>query len=145
MKTSNSGWFPKEINHVAISRNGFGIKVFINGKELVNVNNAFLKKANYNFMMSSNQWGNGIYITNIRVGSNTANAMSDIQSTGKFVTNAIYFNTGSSQIKPESWATLKQSAEAVKAANSNFIIIGHTDSDGDANSNLSLSQKELSL
>ncbi len=139
--TIKNGWNPGEVNRVAIARNGFGVKVFVNGKERADLPNAFLTKANYNFMMSSNQWGNGMYITNIRVGGNSPNATSDMNSSGKFVTDAIYFDVGSSRIKPESWAVLKQAADAIKSASGNILIVGHTDSDGPDEANLLLSQK----
>ncbi len=140
-KTIGKGWNPGEVNHVAIARNGFGMKVFVNGKERTDQPNAFLTKADYNFMMSSNQWGDGIYITNIRVGANALNAASDMSDSGKFVTDAIYFDTNSSRIKPESWAALKQSADAIKSASGNILIVGHTDSDGPDEANLTLSRK----
>lgn len=140
-KTIKKGWNPGEVNHVAIARNGFGLKVFVNGKEMTDQPKAFLTKANYNFMMSSNQWGNGIYVSNIRVGGNAPNAASDMSASGKFVTDAIYFDVNSSRIKPESWAVLKQAADAIKAASGNFLIVGHTDSDGSEEANVVLSQK----
>lgn len=140
-KTIKNGWNPGKVNHVAVARNGFGLKVFVNGMERTDQPNAFLTKANYNFIMSSNQWGDGIYVTNIRVGGNAPNATSDISASGKFVTNAIYFDVNSSRIKPESWSVLKQSADAIKSVSGNILIVGHTDSDGADEANLILSRK----
>ncbi len=140
-KTIKNGWNPGKVNHVAIARNGLGVKIFVNGKEMAGLPDTFLTKADYNFMMSSNQWGNGVYITNIRVGGNAPNAASDMNSSGKFVTDAIHFDVNSSRIKPESWAVLKQAADAIKSASGNILIVGHTDSDGPDEANLILSQK----
>lgn len=139
-KTYKNTWKSNEINRMAISRNGNSIKIFHNGKELVNLQNAFLKKGNYMFTMSSNQWGNGMYITNVRVGGKVPNATQEIKSDGKFVTNAIYFDVNSSRIKPESWATLDQVAEAIRTTSGTIQITGHTDGDGADEANLTLSK-----
>jgi outer membrane protein OmpA-like peptidoglycan-associated protein len=60
---------------------------------------------------------------------------------GKFVSYGIYFDSGKSIVKAESYGTLK---EIAKILNENpdlkIKIIGHTDADGDEKSNLSLSQ-----
>src|SRR5690606_13300806 len=46
-----------------------------------------------------------------------------------------------SRIKAESWPTLKQAAEAIKSADGDILIVGHTDSDGSDELNLTLSAK----
>lgn len=139
-QTFKNVWNVGEVNRVAIARNGNSVKIYINGKEMKTIPNAFISKGNYNFMMSSNQWGDGIYITNIRVGANAPNASSDINSTGKFVTNAIYFDVNSSRIKPESWSILNNAAQAIKSISGTISIVGHTDGDGSDEANLTLSK-----
>ena len=52
------------------------------------------------------------------------------------------FNTGSASIKGGADAILKEVGEALQTNPTiNIIINGHTDTDGDANSNLKLSQE----
>jgi outer membrane protein OmpA-like peptidoglycan-associated protein len=61
---------------------------------------------------------------------------------GKFVTNAIEFDANSANIKASSNETLKTVGEMLEDFKDMKIkIIGHTDSDGDDNKNLQLSQK----
>jgi outer membrane protein OmpA-like peptidoglycan-associated protein len=61
---------------------------------------------------------------------------------GKFVTNAIEFDPNSANIKASSNETLKTVGEMLEDFKDMKIkIIGHTDSDGDDNKNLQLSQK----
>lgn len=61
---------------------------------------------------------------------------------GKFVTNAIEFDANSATIKAGSNETLKTVGEILEDNKEMKIkIIGHTDSDGDDNKNLQLSQK----
>jgi OmpA-OmpF porin, OOP family len=70
-----------------------------------------------------------------------ANAMrNDLTETGKTIVNGIYFDTGSSTIKPESEPAL---AEMVKLFNGSpalkVYVVGHTDNVGSLESNLKLS------
>lgn len=139
-KTFKSGWNPGEINRVSIYRNGKAVMLYLNGKELVNLPNGLPKKAQYNLIFSTNLWGDGMYVSNIRVAGNVPNAVSEMKADGKFVTNAIYFDVNSSRIKPESWTILNNTAQAIRAMSGNILIIGHTDSDGADDANLKLSQ-----
>ncbi|HMR20159.1 MAG TPA: OmpA family protein [Sphingobacterium sp.] len=139
-KTFKSGWNPGAVNRTSIYRNGKHVILYLNGKEMFNLPNGLPKKAQYNLIFSANMWGDGMYVSNIRIAGNVPNATEDIKSEGKFVTNAIYFDVNSSRIKPESWATLKQAADAIKSATDNILIVGHTDSDGADDANLKLSQ-----
>lgn len=140
-KTFATGWNPGVVNHVSISRNGPHVILYLNGQEMLNLANGLPKTGQYNLILSTNLWGDGMYVTNIRVAGDIADAKKEIKSEGKFVTNAIYFDVNSSRIKPESWATLKQAADAINAADGNILIVGHTDSDGNDDLNLALSAK----
>jgi outer membrane protein OmpA-like peptidoglycan-associated protein len=64
---------------------------------------------------------------------------------GKFVTNAIVFDVNSTNIQASSNETLKTVGEILEDNKDMKIkILGHTDSDGDDNKNLQLSQKRAS-
>lgn len=138
--TYSNGWKSGAVNRVSISRNGPSIIVFVNGKEYANIANALPKKADYHIVFATNQWGYGLYFTNLRIAGDIPNATKEIQQDGKFVTNAIYFDVNSSRIKPESWATLNEAAKAIKATSGKILIVGHTDSDGSDDSNMKLSK-----
>lgn len=139
-ETFKTDWNPGEVNRVSIYRNGKQIMMYLNGKEMFNLSNGLPKKAQYNLIFSTNLWGDGMYVSNIRVAGNVPNATQEIKSEGKFVTNSIYFDTNSSKIKPESWATLNQTAQAIKSTSGTILIVGHTDSDGTDEANLTLSK-----
>ena len=138
--TFNSGWNPGAVNRVSIYRNGNQVTLYLNGKEMFNLPNGLSKKAQYNLIFSANMWGDGMFVSNIRIAGNVPNATQDIKTAGKFVTNSIYFDVNSSRIKAESWATLNNAAQAIKATSGNILIVGHTDSDGADDANLKLSQ-----
>lgn len=64
-----------------------------------------------------------------------------IMSQGKFITRNILFDVGKSTIKAESFPEIMKIASVMREhAELMFSIEGHTDSDGDANSNKILSQ-----
>lgn len=138
--TFKSNWNPGAVNRVSIYRNGNQVALYLNGKEMLNLANGLSKKAQYNLIFSTNLWGDGIFVTNFRIAGNVPNATNEMKSEGKFVTNSIYFDVNSSRIKPESWATLNNAAQAIKATSGNILIVGHTDSDGADDANLKLSQ-----
>ncbi|MBX9449748.1 MAG: OmpA family protein, partial [Taibaiella sp.] len=138
--TFKSDWNPGAVNRVSIYRNGNQVALYLNGKEMFNLPNGLSKKAQYNLIFSTNMWGDGMYLSNVRIAGNVPNATNEMKSAGKFVTNSIYFDVNSSRIKPESWATLNNTAQAIKATSGNILIVGHTDSDGADDANLKLSQ-----
>jgi outer membrane protein OmpA-like peptidoglycan-associated protein len=139
-KVYNSGWNSGRVNRVSVSRNGKQVALYLNGKEMLNLANGLPKKANYSLIFDTNLWGDGMYVSNIRIAGDVPNAVRDLSAAGKFVTNAIYFDVNSSRIKPESWATLNNTAQAIKTTSGNILIVGHTDSDGADDANLKLSQ-----
>ncbi len=140
-KTFETGWEKAKVNRVSISRNGKEVRLYLNGKEMLHLPNALPKQAAYQLLLATNMWGDGVFVSNIRIAGNVPNATNEIQTAGKFVTNAIYFDVNSSRIKPESWATLNNTAQAIKATSGNILIIGHTDSDGADEANLKLSKE----
>lgn len=139
--TFKSDWNPGAVNRVSIYRNANQVTLYLNGKEMLNLPNGLSKKAQYNLIFSTNMWGDGMYMSNIRIAGNVPDATREMKTEGRFVTNSIYFDTNSSRIRPESWATLKQTADAVNSATGNILIVGHTDSDGADEANLTLSKK----
>jgi outer membrane protein OmpA-like peptidoglycan-associated protein len=81
-------------------------------------------------------------MTNIRYAIAGEDTRSKLITEGKFVTNGILFDVNSDNIKPESGVVLKEIANTLQENPAVRVkIIGHTDSDGDANANLTLSQK----
>jgi outer membrane protein OmpA-like peptidoglycan-associated protein len=81
-------------------------------------------------------------MTNIRYAIAGEDTRSKLITEGRFVTNGILFDVNSDNIKPESGLVLKEMAQTLQENPTVRVkIIGHTDSDGDANTNLTLSQK----
>ena len=72
----------------------------------------------------------------------TAEGMtSDIASTGHAALYGLYFDTGKSELKPESESTLKEIAKLLKQnASMKFFVVGHTDNVGAFAGNMALSK-----
>lgn len=136
-----NGWNIGKTHRISISRNQQHIKLFINEKKFVDLPQGLPKKGNYTLLLSTNLWGDGLYFTNFKISEDIVEKPSVMVKEGKFVTNAIYFDINSATIKPESWSGLNQAAQAIQSVKGKIMIIGHTDSDGNDATNLSLSKK----
>jgi hypothetical protein len=107
-------------SHFALSFNKRAIKIYVNGKRVINIPNS---QAADRVKIHQADWGgfhgNKNYLTNFRFakGGNelyerNATDMSAVEKaiaeTGKFVTNNILFETGKATLKPESMAEIQK-------------------------------------
>jgi OOP family OmpA-OmpF porin len=84
---------------------------------------------------------NAVYLTRIRVAESQKSIYDALSSTGRWTTQGILFDTGKSEIKPESTPTLKEIAATLKQhPDLKIEVQGHTDNVGKADVNLKLSQ-----
>ncbi len=82
-----------------------------------------------------------VYLSRIRVAESQKTIYDALSSTGRWATQGILFDTGKSDVKPESTPTLKQIAAAFKEHPELKVEIqGHTDNVGKPDANLKLSQ-----
>ena len=138
-------------NHFALSFNKRALKVYVNGKRIINIPNA---KAMDWFSVETEFWEDHIdYITNVRLAKGgvelyerNAQSMTPIEKaiaeTGKFVTNNILFETGKATLKPESMAEIQKVADyMLKNPSVRFEVQGHTDNQGTDKVNDPLSQQ----
>lgn len=83
----------------------------------------------------------GIKIKNFRLAAGGDDKYNKVVTDGKFITHGILFDVNKSTIKPESMGALNEIAKLMKAHNDlKFEIDGHTDSDGNDDANMKLSQ-----
>ncbi len=84
----------------------------------------------------------GSYISNFRITDASPDMRSKLLTEGKLVSYGIYFDVNKDLVKPESYGTIKEIATVLQEnPNVKIKIVGHTDSDGDNNSNLDLSKR----
>jgi len=141
-------------SHFALSFNKRAIKIYINGKRVINIPNS---QAADRVKIHQADWGgfhgNKNYLTNFRFakGGNELYAQQTtdmsavekaIAETGKFVTNNILFETGKATLKSESMAEIQKVADFMKKNPSvRFEVQGHTDNQGSDAINDPLSQQ----
>jgi outer membrane protein OmpA-like peptidoglycan-associated protein len=83
----------------------------------------------------------GYKIKNLRLAAGGDDKYDKIVTDGKFITHGILFDVNKSTIKPESMGTLNEIVKLMEDhADLNFEVQGHTDSDGNADANMKLSQ-----
>lgn len=145
----------KEVNpitaRVSIWRQKSRLRVYVNEDKILDLPQAFDPKLKYNsfkigasYMNYSNgrEQDDEFMITNIRYAVAGEDTRSKLITEGRLVTNGILFDVNSDNIKTESAAVLKELATTLQENPTVRVkIIGHTDSDGDANANMLLSQK----
>jgi OmpA-OmpF porin, OOP family len=84
---------------------------------------------------------NAVYLTRIRVAESQKSIYDALSSTGRWTTQGILFDTGKSNVKPESTPTLKEIAATLKQhPDLKVEVQGHTDNVGKPDANLKLSQ-----
>ncbi|MCH7409790.1 OmpA family protein [Belliella sp. DSM 111904] len=88
--------------------------------------------------------GEFFYISNFRMANEPPLIKSQLEEEGVFEATGIYFESGSAEIKPESYPSLHQIAEYMKAHGGSFSIAGHTDNIGNRESNRLLSEQRAS-
>lgn len=116
------------------------LRLYANDKKVIDMPRAIPRK----FAINTMRFGilNPMMITNFRFAVGTPDTRSRLLTEGKLITRGITFDSGSDVIKPESYGVIKEIADVLKENNSLRInIIGHTDSDGADDMNLTLSKK----
>jgi len=132
-------------HHIALSYNKGKLKMYYDETRILNLPRVDIKPDI--FVIDFNSVGKkDLKITpaikNIRIAHGGGQMYKRIVAEGKYVTNGILFDSGKATIKQQSMGIINK---VVTVMNENpgwkFQIIGHTDSDGDIQSNLILSQQ----
>tara|TARA_R110000868_G_scaffold68570_1_gene202708 strand:- start:7271 stop:8530 length:1260 start_codon:yes stop_codon:yes gene_type:complete len=137
--------------HISIAVNKQRFRLWVNEKKYVDVPRIIPKDAGINTLkfelLQFKDDKEQMFISNLKIAEGGEDLRSQLLNHGKYSTTGILFNSGSAQIKPESYGVLKQIANALKEEPEMSInIIGHTDTDGHEEENLLLSeQRALSV
>jgi OmpA-OmpF porin, OOP family len=119
------------------------LKAYVDEKRVANIPNAEFRrdKALFVRLQGRDDDQDAVYVTRIRVAESQKTIYDALKTDGRWATQGILFDTGKSDIKPESTPTLKQIAAALKEHPELKVEIqGHTDNVGKADANLKLSQ-----
>jgi outer membrane protein OmpA-like peptidoglycan-associated protein len=130
--------------HISISFNKRALKAYLDDARLINIPILGVDPTGITIGIDQYlryQKGNR-YIKNIRIAEGAVKLYDRVLSDGKIVANGIRFDVNKATIRPESMGVINEICALMKEhPELKFSIEGHTDSDGDADFNLGLSEK----
>ncbi|GHA72188.1 hypothetical protein GCM10007389_27360 [Pontibacter akesuensis] len=127
--------------HVAISFNKRSLKVYLDQYRLINIPNLEGKPGGLRIKIDKSVDANSM-VKNVFIAEGGKKLYDQIMADGKYVTHGIKFDVNKATIRPESVGTLASIAKLMQEqADLKFSVEGHTDTDGDDNTNLKLSQQ----
>ncbi|PKQ66325.1 OmpA family protein [Raineya orbicola] len=131
--------------HVAVWRQKTRLRVYVNQEKILDIPKAFEENIKYNrilFTTGGYQGNDSYFVANLRLAVGAPDTRNKLITEGKFTTTGITFDVGSDKIKPDSYGVLREIGLVLQEnPNVRVKIIGHTDSDGNAQNNLELSKK----
>lgn len=132
----------KRFAKISIWRQKGRLRVYVNEDKIIDAPRFFAENKPYKMAFFRRLFNDcEILMTNIRYAVAGADTRTKLITEGKFVTNGILFDVNSDKIKPESNAVLKDIGMVLKENPTVHVkIIGHTDSDGTDDENLTLSK-----
>lgn len=126
-----------------ILADGKALKLYVDEKRLANLPNTKFMRGHALVLRleARDDEKEAVYVTRIRVAESQKDIYDELAANGRWSTQGILFDSGESDVKPESTPTLKSIAAALKGHPSLHVEIqGHTDNVGSASSNMTLSQ-----
>jgi outer membrane protein OmpA-like peptidoglycan-associated protein len=135
---------PEKVNHVIVWVQNRRVRIYHKEGKVLDVPTNIYEGSKFSRLCFKLYRGAsaGSYISNIKITTAAPDTRNKLLTEGKLVTYGIYFDVNKDIVKPESYGTLKDIATVLKEVPDVKVkIVGHTDSDGDNNSNLDLSQR----
>ena len=133
-----------KLSHIRLLMDGAYFKLYTNERRLYNIPElAFTRDSVIHVYMGGREDDqNAVYLAQIRVAESETDVLYDaLAADGRWATQGILFETGKSDLKPESRPVLKEIASTLKEHDDLKVLIeGHTDNVGNAASNLTLSE-----
>jgi outer membrane protein OmpA-like peptidoglycan-associated protein len=136
----------KNVAHISIWRQNQRLRVYVNNEKIWDLPKAFAAESKYNSVVFAtgpfHKEDDFYVISNLRLAVGAPDTRNKLITEGKFTTHGILFDVNSDKIRPESYGTLKDIANVLTENSSVKVrVVGHTDTDGDEQSNLELSKK----
>ncbi len=133
----------EKVNHIIIWVQNRRVRIYHKGEKVVDMGTNIFAGTKFNrFRFSGWDRASWPYISNIKITTASPDTRSKLLTEGKLISYGIYFDSGKDEVKPESYASIKEIAEVLKENPELKIeITGHTDSDGNDASNLDLSKR----
>ncbi|WP_018628128.1 OmpA family protein [Niabella aurantiaca] len=142
--------YVNKVLHVSMAINGTRIRIYLDGNKLIDLPRALTPAIRANFFVNNVYTVPaselGLLISNVQIAAaetdNRSALAKQLIEKGAVSTNAILFDVNKDLIKPVSFNIIGEIGEAMQQNSGlKILIIGHTDSDGDAAANKTLSEK----
>jgi OmpA-OmpF porin, OOP family len=129
------------VAHLRVLMDGPYFKMYVNERRLYNIPELQVRRDSVIRVGLNASEEEVVYVTGIRVAESETDVLYDaLAAKGRWATQGILFETGKSDLKPESRPVLKEIASTLKEHGDLKIVIeGHTDNVGTPASNLTLS------
>ena len=132
--------------HISIAVNKQRFRLWVNEEKHIDIprivpQGAVLKTLKFH-MNNFKDGKERVFISNIKVAEGGLDLRRTLISKGEVSTNGILFDSGSANIQPQSMGIIRQISQVLQQEQGmNLMIEGHTDADGQEDTNLVLSQK----
>ena len=128
--------------HIAIAYTNGKLKGYIDETRLINLPRIDFDPKGLSLHSYHARNDNLYYIKNIRIAEGGVKYYDRVMQDGKIIATGIRFDVNKATLKPESMGVINEIAGLMKDnPDIKFSVEGHTDSDGDDNSNLILSEQ----
>ena len=131
--------------HISIAVNDRRFRLWVNEQKYVDIPRFIPEGANLSALKFNihglKDGKEDVFITNLKVAEGGVDLRRKLIAEGRISTNGILFDSGSANIQPQSMGIIRQISQVLmQERDMRLNIVGHTDADGDDNSNLTLSQ-----
>jgi outer membrane protein OmpA-like peptidoglycan-associated protein len=128
--------------HVAIAYTNGKYKAYLDDTRLINIPRMEINPTGLTFYSYHASNENPIYLKNVRIAKGGVKYYDRVMQDGKIIANGIRFDVGKASLKPESMGIINEVVELMQQhPDLRFSVEGHTDSDGNDEVNMELSQK----
>lgn len=136
-----------DVVHVSVAVNGSRYRIWLNEHKVFDLPKFLVSPEKIRYLrfevngMKEEKFGERVLISNLRINKGGEDLRRKLIAEGKFSTSGIQFNSGSADILPSSMGIIRQVAQVLEQESSAKLkIVGHTDADGSAQTNLQLSK-----
>jgi len=131
--------------HISIAVNKKRFRLWVNEKKYIDVPQLIFAPDEIGYIKFNvhgiKDGEEHIFINNLKIAKGGLDLRRTLISEGRVSTNGILFDSGSANIKPQSYGIIRQISQVLLQDKSmNLNIVGHTDADGNDDSNLKLSK-----
>lgn len=137
----DNGSIENQWAHIAVAYTKGKFKAYIDETRLINIPRLEFEPTGISIRAYSASDKYKFYMKNFRLAEGGVKYYDQVLQHGKIIANGIRFDSGRATLKPESMGVIHEIVKLMqKYPEINFSVEGHTDSDGDDTSNLTLSK-----